>query len=57
MIASPRSAGKTYEKRRSAGAGSWRNPMPEYARNMIVYDASGVAAASEGLDPRFPAAR
>lgn len=52
LIASPRSAGKTYKE---ALGGRWKLavPMPEYARNMTVYNAADVAAAAEGLDLVF----
>ncbi len=52
LMASPRSAGKTYEQ---ALAGRWKLPvpMPEYARNMTVYNAADVASAASGLDLVF----
>ncbi|HHW25513.1 MAG TPA: aspartate-semialdehyde dehydrogenase [Bacillota bacterium] len=52
LIASPRSAGKTYEE---ALEGRWKLPlpMPEYARKMTVYNAADVDAAADGLDLVF----
>ncbi len=52
LIASPRSAGKTYEE---AVGGRWKLgvPMPEYAKNMIVYNAEDIKNAADGLDLVF----
>ncbi len=49
LAASPRSAGKTYTE---AVGSRWKLdiPMPEYAKDMIVMDASDVEAVSEKVD-------
>ncbi len=49
LVASPRSAGKTYEE---ALGGRWKlaTPMPESVRDMIVMDSSKIAEVGEKCD-------
>ncbi len=49
LAASPRSAGKTYEE---ALGGRWKLdlPMPEYAKDMVIVDASDIEAIKAKVD-------
>ena len=52
LCASPRSAGKRYEE---AVAGRWKidRPMPEYAKDMIVYGTDDIEAYVDQIDFTF----
>ncbi len=54
LAASPRSAGKTYEE---AVSGRWKmsTPMPEFVKNMNVFDASEVQTVADQVDFIFSA--
>lgn len=52
LCASPRSAGKRYEE---AVAGRWKidRPMPEYAKDLVVYGTDNIEAYLEQIDFTF----